>query len=264
MFYLKEFFKVAKENLILTFIFIFCSVSLVSISHNRIEIQSKLSLAKRAQSFPYFNALVSGQTEIDGVVRRMKQLPGVVSVKKTHNKKFNDEVSQLSKAFGEDVINSLSSISYLQLKIELEKGIRKKSQNLIREYLTRLVGGESITMGMIRFPQKLKIQAKDPLVKFLKWIDVYSMGILVSLWALSVILLLKSINVSAFIIEKFQRRTFTNLKIFLSGIGIIVIPTMIINYLLNQKINYMPFAIVFIMIAFIILASILFKKGFKA
>ncbi len=92
MFYLKEFLKITKENIVLTLIFSLCTISLITIAHNRKGIQEKLSLAKSAQSLPYFNALISGNSKVDSVMRRMKQLPGVVSVKQSNTSKIQDEI----------------------------------------------------------------------------------------------------------------------------------------------------------------------------
>ncbi len=264
MFYLKEFLKITKENIVISLIFLLCSISLITIAHNRKSIQAKLSLNKKTQSLPYFKALISGQSKVASVMRRMKQLPGVVNVKQSDTSKISDEVSHLKKSFGEDVISGLATLSYQQIKIELESGIRQKSHSLIREYLTRLVGGSSITIGNIKFPQKLSLKSEDPLVKFLNWVDVYTIGIVISLWIMSAFLLLKSINVSAFIIEKFQRRKFTNIKILLSGTLLCIIPAYAINYLMNQSLDWPVFSLMMIMIIFSITLSASFKRGFRA
>lgn len=242
MFYLKEFLKITKENFVLSAIFIISSIGIISISHNQEEIKSQLSISNKTQSLPYFNALISSQTKMNTIIRRMKQLPGVINVEKAQSKSISQEINKLKKSFGEEVINSLSSIGYSRVKIELEDGIRSKSQNLIREYLTRLVGGESVTMGEVRFPKEIKLKSQDPLMKFLNWFDVYSFFIVVGLWLMSAVLLLKPINTSSFIIEKFQRRTKTNLKIFVSGFIGIIIPVYIVNFLLNDKFEWIAFA----------------------
>jgi hypothetical protein len=264
MFYLKEFLKITKENFVLTVIFAVSTIGMVSVSHNQSEIQDQLSISNKTQALPYFNALISSQTKMNSVIRRMKQLPGVINVQKTQSKSITKEISRLKKSFGEDVINSLSSINYSRVKVELENGIRAKSQNLIREYLTRLVGGESITMGEVRFPKEIKLKSEDPLMQFLKWFDVYSFIIFVSLWGMSAFLLLKPINTSAFIIEKFQRRSKTNLKIFVTGFMAIMIPTYAVNLSLNNKFEWFALVVVAGMCVTISSLTIGLKKRYRA
>ena len=264
MFYLKEFLKITKENFVLAIIFTVSTIGIISISHNQSEIQNLLSISNKTQALPYFNALISSQTKMNSVIRRMKQLPGVINVEKTQSKSIAKEITRLKKSFGEDVINSLSSIGYSRVKVELESGIRAKSQNLIREYLTRLVGGESITMGEIRFPKEIKLKSQDPLMKFLKWFDVYSFLIFVALWFMSAVLLLKPINSSAFLIEKFQRRTQTNLKIFVTGCAVIMIPAYAINLGLNDNFEWITILAITGMCMVVSSLSVGLKKRYRA
>jgi hypothetical protein len=103
MFYLKEFTKILKQNLILSFIFFTTTLCLVSIAHHKDVIEQELSLSKKAQTFPYFNALISKDTKLDSVIRRMKQLPGVVTVQEGKNKSIAQEIETLKSTFGADI-----------------------------------------------------------------------------------------------------------------------------------------------------------------
>mgnify|MGYP003685687925 FL=1 len=97
MFYLVEFLKVLKENVIVAFIFVMSSVAVVSVSHNYKGIESKLSNVSTKNGQPYFNALVSDGVRVDSVVRRMKSLPGVVGVETVKSLAIKKEVKTLKK-----------------------------------------------------------------------------------------------------------------------------------------------------------------------
>lgn len=263
MFYLKEFFKVLKTNLLLGVIFLVSTFGIITISHHQKTINRELSLSNKSASLPYFNALVSNESKMESIIRRMKQLPGVVAIREGQQSQMKSEISKLKSTFGESIIKGLATINYKRLKIELEVGLREKSQNLIKEYLTRLVGIESITLGEIRLPKEIKLKTKDNLLVFLNSIDVYIFSVLIGLWLVSSILLLNSVNTSSFIIEKFQRKTNTNIKIFMSGFLLLVFIALGLNYFSNNTIEFDSIIVALIMLSAGAGLTIVLKKQLK-
>lgn len=239
MFYLKEFSKVMKENLILGLIFILSTVSIVSLSFNQQKVEGFFSLSKKTQNYPYFNALLTTTNDISSVVRKIKNLPGVMGVKLASNLNLDSEIQALQSKFGEAFLGAFTGAKYQQLKVELKTGINDKNQSLIREYLSRLVGKSSITLSSTRSPRVVKIKKNDPLISFLNFGDIYLLSIMGGLWLLSMVLLLKPIKNKAYIIEKFQRRSLTDLKIKLTGLTLIAVPALLVNIYASQKIEIM-------------------------
>ncbi len=263
MFYLKECLRIFKDNFLLTITLGVSTLALVSVSHHHAKIKDDLSLNKKSVSLPYFNALITNKSKVDGIIRRMKKLPGVSGIQVGSSKNIKQEIASLQKTFGQNMIKGLTSIHYQKLKIELEKGLQAKSSNLIREYLTRLVGKDSITLGEVRQPKELKLKNNDPLLIFLKSIDIYAYFLFGGMWILSAWLIFKSVNTSSFLIEKFQRRKNTNIKIFISGFSLILIPVIAGNISLSPKFEPMTALTVIVMAILLTLMTLKSRKDSK-
>ena len=78
--------------------------------------------------------------------------------------------------------------------VEFEDGVNLKNQNLVREYLARLVGKDSVTIGAVKMPRGINLKEGDFLTGFLKHVDLYIFAIFTGLFMLSLFLLQKSKN----------------------------------------------------------------------
>lgn len=237
MFYLIEFFKIIKTNMMAFLLLSASSFGIIFLSSNFSLVKEKLSLSNQAQETPYFNALISKKMQVDGILRRMKKLPGVIAVDKPSNDQIKTEIEKIKKVFGGDIIRSLASVDYTKIRISLETGIKKKSYELIKEYLQRLVGTTSITMGEIKYPHQAQVKLKGFLGKFLNLINVYTLSILGGIWFVSLILFARPLISHAYIIEKFQRKNLVGLKIGLLGMSTLLVLLMGGTYLFNSQIE---------------------------
>ena len=262
MFYLKEFFKILKSNLLLSTIFVLSSLTLLTISGQQVKIKKLLSLKKQSSSGPYFNAIVSKNDNIDSVIRRMKNLPGVVSVEKHGASGIQAQISNLKKKFGADVINNLAAVNYKRVKVEVEDGLNAGSLNLIKEYMARLIGKDSVKIGGVKQPNGLKVKKNAFLYKFLTFFDVYAQIVLGGLWLISTFLILISVRRKAFIIEKFQRKSNTSLKIMLSGFGVLSVLTLLLNQVFLGQFQLISLVIVSLMAIIITLGTLFIKSRF--
>ena len=237
MFYLVELFKILKQNKILGSLFFIGIFGVMSISHFEKDIKQQLSISDKVEDFPYFNALLRTDINIEGVKRRMVQLPGVQSVELGAKKSLNKEISRLKGMFGNDVVESLSSIKYKKLRVELEKGVKVKSLTLIKEYLARLVGKKSITFGHVKRPNNVKLKKQDPLFKVLNWADTYALILFIGLWFISTILLTQSFMKQAYIIQKFQRKTNVGHKLLAISLALSLGASLVINFAVKMELN---------------------------
>ncbi len=260
MFYLVEFLKVLKENVIVAFIFVMSSVAVVSVSHNYKGIEAKLSNVSTKNGQPYFNALVSDGVRVDSVVRRMKSLPGVVGVETVKSLAIKKEVKTLEKIYGTDLLKNLVSSKYKKIKIELKHGLKLKNQTLIKEYLQRLIGKESVTVGNLKTPQKVKLEKGNIIQIITSWGKWYLVSILAGLWLISLALLVKPLKKSSYIMEKFQRSNHNFFKMFGVGLLSIIIPAYIANVAYAPKVDLIPFAAMLTMFGIVLLTSALVKK----
>lgn len=263
MFYLKEFLKVLKDNLVLSFIFVISFSLFMTSSHNKNIIEKELSLDGKVKSSPYFNALVSTKTNLKSVVRKMKSLPGVASVSINKQKNLNSEIKSLKRMFGENVIQSLSALNYKKVKIELEKGTKLKNQSLIREYLTKLVGSGSLTIGNIKKPRKVKLNKDDSLMSLLSWGGTYLILVSFGLFVISTILIIKEISQVAFLIERFQRKSLVQEKIVTAGFGFLVLIISSVNIYYNDSITLFSLLSILIILLIGVGTSFVFSKKDK-
>jgi hypothetical protein len=264
MFYLKEFLKILKDNIVLSFVFLLSFSVFLSVSHNKNMIDKELSLNGKMKISPYFNALVSNDINLDSVLRKMKYLPGVKTVSMNKNPTIKKEIEQLKSQFGTSVVQSLSTINYKKLKIELEKGIHTKNQNLIREYLTKLVGKNSLTMGSIKVPKKIKLNKNDNLLRILNWGGVYLIIISGIMFLISSLLLSKQMNDISYLIEKFQRKKSVKLKIFMTGIVSLLLLVLVVNLQVNSNLNMYSMIAIFVTLVVSYFVTMTTKLNFRA
>lgn len=254
MFYLKEFSKLFKSHLVLSTILAFSVFGLVTSVQQKEIITKEFSLSQKTKMTPYFNALISNKVNLDGIKRKMINLPGVFEVNIANSKGLNEELGHLKKNFGSEIIGELSSLNYKKLKVQLEAGIHSKNQELVREYLSRLVGKDSLTMGAVKLPQDIKLKNNDSLLVLVQHIDTYLVLFFMILAAISVFLLVKPLNNQAYIIEKFQRKSKVNIKILMSGLFSIAAVSFILNYLYRAEVTMTSLAVV----AYIIVLPVIF------
>lgn len=237
MFYLKEFNKLVKSHLVLSLILSISILGLMTSVIQKDRIKTELSLSKKTQMIPYFNALVSKNINAEGLKRKMKNLPGVFEVVVSEDKGIQKEISHLEKNFGKKIISELSSVNFQKIKVQLEKGIHIKNQELVREYLTRLVGKSDVTIGAIKQPRNVSLKKDDLLMMFTEKVDIYLLIFFMLMIAISVALLLKPLNNQSYIIEKFQRKEHVNIKILMSGILFISFISLALNFVYSQELE---------------------------
>lgn len=263
MFYLKEFFKLIKENFIVGILFIASTSALVVVSWHQEKISIIISSAQKSISTPYFNALITDRSNLLSVVRKMKSLPGVLEVSFQGDKELKKEVSSLKASFGDHVLEGFSAESFKNMRIELESGIQAKSQSLIREYLTRLIGEDNVTMSQVKTPQIKKNHETTFMTLITKWGNKYLLLLVSFFWMFCLFLFLKPLKTYAFIIEKFQRKVAVAPKVILSGVGLFVATAALINYLFFYDFKIGPTAFVVPVLMFFVtfVFSASFNKG---
>lgn len=237
MFYLKEFLKIFRSNFLVSMLLCLSIFGAVTTALQKDIISQKLSLNAQSEIIPYFNALIHSGDGLESVRRKMKQLPGVRDIKFPKEKKISAEVSYLKENFDESLISELAVMNFKRIKVELDNGIEVKNQNLIKEYLLRLVGQDSVTIGSIKTPRKIEISNNKALFNITTWAESYLLIFFMVLFTICLILLKKPINNHSFIIEKFQRKKDVNTKLILVGCSAIFLLSLGANQLLTREMN---------------------------
>ncbi len=250
MFYLVEFLKIMKTHIVLSSLFLVSTLGLVLVGSQYNTVYSRvLSKNSKEISGPYFSALIDKKMQLDGVIRRVQNLPGVVKVEVSSEKQLKSEVQKLQSTFGHEFVNNLTTLNMKNMKILLDVGIKDRSFTLIKEYIERLVGKKEVTIGALKYPETNKRKTNKELDSILSYLNVYGLIILGALWLISFILMVKLIHSKAFIIEKFQRRTLVAFKMVYSGLGTIIVLGTLGHYFLLGDIDYVLSLVVLGMLA---------------
>ena len=80
-------------------------------------------------------------------MRKLRE-PGVDKVR-VLSKADVSSLDELLKTLNIGVSKDLIDLSFSGLRVQFERGLPARSQKLIRDYLSRLVGADKLTMGAI-------------------------------------------------------------------------------------------------------------------
>lgn len=244
MFYLNHFFKSLTNFKLSGILFVLLTVMLTTAVHNRTYVKKIFSLANKTITRPYFNALVTNNVNLSTVARKLKNLPGVEAVRIKKVDDVKDELGTLKGELDTEVLNSLVNINYTSLTVELGRSLQLRSQSLIREYLTRLVGKDSITISDIKKPKAIKMKKNDPYQFVNNWGDFYIIGLLSILWLASCFSFSKYLKNYSYLIEKFQRKKNVGLKIFSFGLVAVAVASLLGNLYFNPRVAAMEWIFV--------------------
>lgn len=238
MFYLKHFFIVVKNTKFSGMMFVLMTTFLISGLHNRAYLKKVFSMSKKAISRPYFNVLISNKVNLDSLKRKITHLPGVEEVTVKKSMDIGKELSTLSKELGSDMIKGLADINYASVTIEISNGLQERSQKLIKEYLSRLAGKDSVAISDVKTPKRIKLSKKDPYQFINNWGDFYLLGIFGVIWVFSFVGLTKYLRNYSYLIEKFQRKKNVAYKVFVIGFVAIGLVTILVNMYFQPSIAW--------------------------
>lgn len=246
MFYLKTFYQSIWDLKIRGISFLILSLGILVLAGNR-NIISNLLLVKEKAIAPYFNALIDHKVNSSSIVRKMKNLPGVINVTVKSSTDVKNDVKNMVRDLDESVMENLLQIRYQGIKVELDRGLESRGQKLIQEYLNRLVGKESVTMTGVRTPKIVTTEEKDTVkLFFIKWVDVIVLASFLIVWIFAAWTCGQSLLTRSYIIEKFQRKKSVAVKSFLIGMIPLYLISIAPSLFLDTQINVYYVTIVFI------------------
>jgi hypothetical protein len=234
MFYLNNFFKSFFHFPVRGVIFILATVLFVGSAFVTTKVERSLlkGVAKMEKGASFF-ALIDSKENNSRVARKLRELPGVEKVKVLSKADVSSSLDELLKTLNVGVSRDLIDLSFSGLQIEFHKGLPQRSQNLIRDYLTRLVGADKLTMGAVnRESQDLK----DKRGSFAVMIRTYLGPILTAFagvfWFVLFIIFRKDFIRSSYLSEQFQRRSNVPAKTLAAGFALLFFGTAAAMYLL--------------------------------
>lgn len=235
MFYLKQFFSIIQKTPILGMSFITLTLVMI-LGIGQQKNWEKIvfnSLPNQAEG-PYFHALIPGKENYQRVTRKLRDLPGVLAVKILEKKQIKSQVSSIIGNLGMDVSSELFDLDYAGLKVIFKNGLQSRSQNLIRDYLGRLVGSSKITLGAIKVQDEAVKSRVQLLQLFKNWGGVLLTFIICSFWLIATILFAQEVRETSYIVEQFQRKTNVAFKTFLTGTSTLVLTGVIFSVVLGN------------------------------
>jgi hypothetical protein len=235
MFYLVQFFKILFKSPVRGFFLFFFSIALVfSIGQKNYLEEQFTKMIPENKAGDYFYALISTNESYQTVARQMSQLPGVYKVEILSETQIKEEVKSVLGALQVDMTDSNLDLNYAGLKIIYTKELKPRAQELVRDYLTHLVGEGNITLGNI----KTSDQISDKRAQFINVIKTWGYSLYLFIvfifWVISLLSVRVKIAEASYLLENYQRKRKVGLKMALNGLTLIFILSVAVTFVLGM------------------------------
>ena len=208
MFYLGNFFKSLFSKPLAASLWFLSLLSLSSLVFFQGKVEAFLGSQKVQKNHPYFYAVVPADINTSYIQRKLKNLPGVEGVALLGK----EQVGQQVKAILENTLENagltweedFSDLNYAGLKVALSPDLQARSQDLIRNYLSRLAGDKDVTMGAVKKPM---IQSPERSGSFSRGLAFGLPAAVVVLYLVTMMLMKGSLGKSSFLLETYQRKS---------------------------------------------------------
>ncbi len=260
MFYLAQFFKILFKSPVRGFFLFFFSIVLVFSIGQKNYLEEQFSrMIPENKAGDYFYTLISTTESYENVARQMQQLPGVYKVEVLSETQIKEEVKNVLGSLQVDLSESSLDLNYAGLKIIYAKELKPRAQELVRDYLTHLVGEGNITLGGV----KTNDQSGDKRAQFINLIKTWGYSlylfIIFIFWVVSLLLVRIKISEASYLLENYQRKKKVGLKVALNGLTLIFLMSVSVTFILGipQLVN-----LAFALAIFIVGISLHAKKYF--
>lgn len=171
----------------------------------------------------YFYALIASTESYQNVARQMAVLPGVHKVDVLSEAQIKDEVKSILGSLQVNLNQTTLDLNYAGLKVIYAKDLKPRAQDLIRDYLTHLVGEGNITLGAI----KLNDQSLDKRNQFIGAIKTWGYSlylfIIFLFWLISLLSVRVKIAEASYLLESYQRKRKVGIKMASFGLSLIFV-----------------------------------------
>ncbi|MDD4973436.1 MAG: hypothetical protein PHY93_03750 [Bacteriovorax sp.] len=224
MFYLIQFFKILFKSPLRGFFLFFFSILMVfSIGQKAFLEEQFLKMIPENKAGSYFYALIASTESYQNVARQMAVLPGVHKVDVLSEAQIKDEVKSILGSLQVNLNQTTLDLNYAGLKVIYAKDLKPRAQDLIRDYLTHLVGEGNITLGAI----KLNDQSLDKRNQFIGAIKTWGYSlylfIIFLFWLISLLSVRVKIAEASYLLESYQRKRKVGIKMASFGLSLIFV-----------------------------------------
>ncbi|MDO9183149.1 MAG: hypothetical protein Q7U04_12110 [Bacteriovorax sp.] len=250
MFYLIQFFKILFKSPLRGFFLFFFSILLVfSIGQKTFLEDQFLKMIPENKAGSYFYALIASSESYQNVARQMAVLPGVFKVEVLSESQIKDEVKGILGSLQVTLNQATLDLNYAGLKVIYAKDLKPRAQDLIRDYLTHLVGEGNITLGTIKVNDQ-SLDKRNQFIGVIKsWGYSLYLFIIFLFWMISLLSVRVKIAEASYLLESYQRKRKVGVKVASFGLSLIFILSVASTFVLGmpQLLNLTAALIIFIM-----------------
>jgi hypothetical protein len=182
----------------------------------------------------YFYALIASTESYQNVARQMAVLPGVFKVEVLSENQIKDEVKGILGSMQISLPQSSMDLNYAGLKVIYAKDLKPRGQELVRDYLTHLVGEGNITLGAI----KVNDQSLDKRNQFIGAIKTWGYSLYLFIvflfWMISLLSVRVKIAEASYLLESYQRKKKVGVKMASFGLSLIFILSVALTFVLGM------------------------------
>ena len=224
MFYLNHYFKILIKSPIRGFFLIVFSILFVfSIGQKNYLEEQFTKMIPENKAGDYFYALISASESYQNVGRQMSVLPGVYKVETLTEAQIKDEVKNVLGNLQVDMQEAELNLNYAGLKIILARDLKPRAKDLVRDYLTHLVGEGNITLGAIKTNDQVNDKRAQLIDLIKSWGYSLYLFIVFMFWVISLLMVRSKISEASYLLESYQRKRLVALKMAAFGLIIIFI-----------------------------------------
>lgn len=224
MFYLIQFFKILfKSPLRGFFLFLFSILLVFSIGQKTFLEEQFLKMIPENKAGSYFYALIASTESYQNVARQMAVLPGVHKVEVLSENQIKDEVKGILGSLQVDLSQSTLDLNYAGLKVIYAKDLKPRAQELVRDYLTHLVGEGNITLGAIKVNDQTLDKRNHFIGAIKSWGYSLYLFIIFLFWMISLLSIRVKIAEASYLLESYQRKRKVGVKMATFGLSLIFV-----------------------------------------
>lgn len=171
----------------------------------------------------YFYALIASTESYQNVARQMAVLPGVHKVEVLSENQIKDEVKGILGSLQVDLSQSTLDLNYAGLKVIYAKDLKPRAQELVRDYLTHLVGEGNITLGAIKVNDQTLDKRNHFIGAIKSWGYSLYLFIIFLFWMISLLSIRVKIAEASYLLESYQRKRKVGVKMATFGLSLIFV-----------------------------------------
>lgn len=249
MFYLIQFFKILfKSPLRGFFLFLFSVLLVFSIGQKTFLEDQFLKMIPENKAGSYFYALIASTESYQNVARQMAVLPGVHKVEVLSENQIKDEVKGILGSLQVDLTQTTLDLNYAGLKVIYAKDLKPRAQELVRDYLTHLVGEGNITLGAIKVNDQTLDKRNHFIGAIKSWGYSLYLFIIFLFWMISLLSIRVKIAEASYLLESYQRKRKVGVKMATFGLSLIFVISVASTFVLGmpQVLNLMVALMIFV------------------